>query len=242
MKYKSVLPQNISSYIKERLDDQILWYEKKSAYNKLRFRITQVIIIIASAIIPIINLAAPAENAQNALFTTAILGTIVTIVAAFSQMEKYFETWILYRTTVETLKREKFLYMNDAADYSNLGDIEKNRLLIERVEVLLSSENSKFFALQQQQQRASQQLQPSSKEQKEKKDLSDVSPKISSLSDSVLKALSGISFPKNRQDILNHIEQNKGKIENADSVIKTISVLPARDYTSLQDFENELLR
>jgi hypothetical protein len=54
--------------------------------------------------------------------------------------------------------------------------------------------------------------------------------------------LSGISFPKNRQDILNHIEQNKGKIENADSVIKTISVLPARDYTSLQDFENELLR
>jgi len=236
------LPQNISSYIKERLDDQILWYEKKSASNKLRFRITQVIIIIASAIIPIINLAVPAENTQNALFTTAILGTIVTIVAAFSQMEKYFETWILYRTTVETLKREKFLYMNDAADYSNLGDTEKNKLLIERVEVLLSSENSNFFALQQQQQRANQQQQPSSEEPKEKKDLSDVSPKISSLSDSVVKALSGISFPKNRQDILNHIEQNKGKIENADSVIKTISVLPARDYNSLKDFENELLR
>jgi hypothetical protein len=241
------LPQNIPSYIKERLDDQILWYGKKSAYNKLRFRITQVIIIIASAIIPIINLAvAPQQhNPQYALYITAILGTIVTIVTAFSQMEKYFETWILYRTTVETLKREKFLYMNDAADYSNLGDTEKNRLLVERVEVLLSSENSKFFALQQQQQRASQQQQqqqPSSEEQKEKKDLSDVSPKISSLTDSVVRVLSGISFPKNRQDILNHIEQNKGKIENADSVIKTISVLPARDYTSLQDFENELLR
>ena len=240
------MPQNISSYIKERLDDQILWYEKKSAYNKLRFRITQVIIIIASAIIPIINLvvAPQQQNPQNALFITAILGTIVTIVTAFSQMEKYFETWILYRTTVETLKREKFLYMNDAADYLNLGDTEKNRLLVERVEVLLSSENSKFFALQQQQQRASQQQQQpsSSEEQKEKKDLNSISPKISSLTDSVVKALSGISFPKNRQDILNHIEQNKGKIENADSVIKTISVLPARDYNSLQDFENELLR
>jgi hypothetical protein len=236
------LPQNISSYIKERLDDQILWYEKKSASNKLRFRITQVIIIIASAIIPIINLSAPQQSAESALFTTAILGTIVTIVAAFSQMEKYFETWILYRTTVENLKRERFLYMNDAADYSNVGDTEKDRLLIERVEALLSSENSKFFALQQQQQRANQQQQPSSEEQKEKKVLKDVSPKISSLTDSVVKALSGISFPKNRQDILNHIEQNKGKIENADSVIKTISVLPARDYNSLKDFENELLR
>lgn len=236
------MSQNISSYIKERLDDQISWYEKKSAYNKLRFRITQVIIIIASAIIPIINLSVPTGSEQNALLTTAILGSIVTIVAAFSQMEKYFETWILYRTTVETLKREKFLYANDAGDYSNLGDTEKNKLLVQRVEVVLSSENSKFFALQQQQQQVRQRQQPSSEEQNEKKDRSDVSPKISSLSDSVVKALSGISFPKNRQDILNHIEQNKVKIENADSVIKTISVLPARDYNSLQDFENELLR
>jgi hypothetical protein len=235
------LSQNISSYIKERIDDQISWYEKKSAYNKIRYRITQVIIIIASAIIPIINLsAAPQENAQNALLTTAILGSIVTIVAAFSQMEKYSETWILYRTTGEALKREKFLYINDAANYSNLGDEDKNRLLVERVEVLLSSENSKFFALQQQQQ--IRQQQPSSEEQQEKKDKSVLSPKISSLTESVTKALSGISFPKNRQDILNHIEQNKGQIENSDSIIKTISVLPARDYNSLQDFENELLR
>jgi hypothetical protein len=236
-------------YVRNRLDDQIKWYSEKSAFNKSRYRLFQVVIIVASGTIPILNLTATAfmDDAQHAaLFTSSILGSIITIITAFSQMEKYFETWILYRTTVETLKREKFLYINNAADYSNLGDTEKNRLLVERVEVLLSSENSKFFALQQQQQQqqqASQQQQrPSSEEQKEKKDLSDVSPKISSLSDSVVKALSGISFPKNRQDILNHIEQNKGKIENADSVIKTISVLPARDYISLQDFENELLR
>ena len=234
------MSQNISSYIKERLDDQISWYEKKSAYNKIRFRITQIIIIIAGAIIPIINLSVPKGSEENALLTTAILGSIVTIVAAFSQMEKYFETWILYRTTVEALKREKFLYANDAANYSNLKDEDKNRLLVERVEVLLSSENSKFFALQQQQQIRQQQQSPS--EQQTPKNESDISPKISSLTESVVKALSGISFPKNRQDILNHIEQNKGQIENADSVIKTISILPAREYNSLQDFENELLR
>ena len=53
------MSEQLSPYISERLDDQISWYGKKSAYNKLRFRICQFIIIVASAVIPIINLGIP---------------------------------------------------------------------------------------------------------------------------------------------------------------------------------------
>ena len=100
-----------------------------------------------------------------ALISSAILGSIITIITAFTQMEKYFETWILYRTTEESLRREKFLFINESGEYSNLTEINRNRHLVEKVESLLSSESSKFFAFQQQQ----QQQQPEQQQQEQQK-------------------------------------------------------------------------
>jgi hypothetical protein len=144
---------NTEEYVRNRLDDQIKWYSEKSAFNKSRYRLFQVVIIIASGTIPILNLTVTAfkADAQHAaLFTSSILGSIITIITAFLQMEKYFDNWILYRTTAESLKREKILFQNNAGEYSNLNESEKNRILVERVEAMLSSENAKFFASQQQ--------------------------------------------------------------------------------------------
>ena len=53
------MSEQLPPYISERLDDQISWYGIKSGYNKLRFRICQLIVIVASAVIPIINLGIP---------------------------------------------------------------------------------------------------------------------------------------------------------------------------------------
>ena len=84
------------------------------------------------------------------MLASSIISAGVAVIVAIGQMEKYFETWILYRTTAEALKREKFLFQNSCAQYSNLSEPDKNRLLVERVEAMTSSENSKFFAFQQQ--------------------------------------------------------------------------------------------
>ena len=89
-------------------------------------------------------------HALAALFVSSVLSSVIVVVTAFLQMEKYFENWILYRTTTEALKREKILYENNAGEYATLNEVEKNRTLVERVEAMLSSENAKFFALQQQ--------------------------------------------------------------------------------------------
>jgi hypothetical protein len=123
------------------------------------YRIFQIIIIVVSAIIPLINLTASAADwaQRGALITTAILGSIITIVTAFMQMEKYFENWILYRTTLESLKREKLFFQNNVGDYSKLTEVDKGQLLVEKIEALLSTEHSKFFSLQQQ---TARQLQP----------------------------------------------------------------------------------
>jgi hypothetical protein len=129
---------------------QIRWYDQKADFNKMRYRKFQIIIIISGAIIPLINLSSLSGWQDIALVITSILGSIVIVLTAFSQMEKYFETWILYRATAESLRRERFLFVNSAGQYANLTGIVKNRTLIERVELMISSETSKYFALQQQ--------------------------------------------------------------------------------------------
>ena len=144
---------------------KISWYGKKSAYNKLRFRICQFIVIVASAVIPIINLGIPIIFGTNnqiapyqALGITAILGGVITIVTALSQMDAYFETWVLYRTTGETLKRERFLFINSAADYSSFSGEAKNKLLVERVEECFQAKFKVVIIRQQAKQQSEQQL------------------------------------------------------------------------------------
>ena len=75
------------------MDDQIAWYGKKSAFNKQRFRICQLVVIVASAVIPIVNLGLPLTNPKDpadaaflALGITAVLGAIVTVATALSQI------------------------------------------------------------------------------------------------------------------------------------------------------------
>jgi Protein of unknown function (DUF4231)/Protein of unknown function (DUF2795) len=254
------MSQVLPKYVTERLDNQIKWYEEKSACNKLRFRICQLIIIVASAIIPIINLGIPLTGSSpyQALGITAILGGIITIVAALSQMDTYFETWILYRTTAEALKKEKFLYINNAVDYTALPSQEaKIKLLVERVEEMLSSENSKFLSLQQHaRQQSEQQLndllqkqrdinkqqQQELLELREFRDKFDRSrPIISSNGETELvrTSLAGLKFPANKQSIQTYVEQNTAKIDSPDLVTAAIGKLPSRDYSNIQEVLNE---
>jgi hypothetical protein len=46
-----------SEYREKRVEEQIKWHSKKALHNKLRFRLCQIITLVASAIIPIINVA-----------------------------------------------------------------------------------------------------------------------------------------------------------------------------------------
>jgi hypothetical protein len=253
------MSEQLPAYLSERLDDQISWYGKRSAYNKLRFRICQLIVIVASAVIPIINLGVPLTDGDpiQALGITAILGAVITIVTALSQMDTYFETWVLYRTTGETLKRERFLYINNAADYSAVSGEAKNKLLVERVEAMLSSENSKFLSLQQHaRQQSEQQLNELLQRQREinkqqreellelrefreKYEHSKLISETNKEIELIRTGLAGTKFPANKQNIQTFLEQNKAKIDGADSVTITIGKLPSKEYANIQEILDE---
>jgi hypothetical protein len=136
-----------TNYKETRLKEQIDWHSKKSRQNKLKFRLYQIVILIASAIIPIINVANIGDFQTPVI--SSIIGGIIVVITGLTQLEKYQENWILYRTSAELLKKEKYFFENNVGEYSKTDDSEKNKLLVERVESIVSAETSKYFTIHQ---------------------------------------------------------------------------------------------
>jgi Protein of unknown function (DUF4231) len=139
-------------YKKDRLEKQIKWHSEKAHHNKRRFRMYEVIVIFAGAVIPIVNIV---DLEPTTRIISSILGGLVAIVTGISQLEKYQENWILYRTTSELLKKEKYYYENEVGEYSNQNEPLRKKLLVERVESIVSSETSKYFSVHQPKQKKS---------------------------------------------------------------------------------------
>lgn len=125
-------------YKRERLDEQINWYDKKSQLEKkwyYRIRTSQ---LMLSASIPV--LTGFVLNYHWILKGIAIIGATITILEGISSVKKYHEKWIQYRTIAEALKKEKFTFSAHAGVYDS-ENIDTFKTLVERCESIISSEN-----------------------------------------------------------------------------------------------------
>ena len=125
-------------YIKERLEDQLTWYSEKSRHNKRLFHRMRLVEIASAALIPFS--CGVIDNIVCLQWVVGILGVLVTLASAATALFRYQEKWIQYTTTKEQLKHEKYMYFTNTSPYED----EKNKfcLLVERVESLISKENS----------------------------------------------------------------------------------------------------
>lgn len=136
---------NDSDYIEQRLDNQINWYSKKSSRYKKQHMIIEMLIVVASAAIPILTLLHyyMSESSfflfKDSDLIIAILGSITSIIAGYSKLNKLQENWLNYREVAETLKHEKYLYLTGAGPY--LNNQNAFSLLAERTENIISHEN-----------------------------------------------------------------------------------------------------
>lgn len=128
---------NDEEYIASRVDDQIDWYDKKSQSAQCWFKWLRGSEIVAAAAIPLI--AGFATDPFPVTLTVGILGASIAIISAVISLNQFQENWTEYRTTCESLKHEKFLYLTKAEPYH---EEEPYRLFVQRVESLISKENS----------------------------------------------------------------------------------------------------
>ena len=130
----------------ERLEDQISWYDRKSLSAQRRYKYLKILQVLITALIPLVSVF----NIQppHSQWITAVLGLVVLVIESVQQLNQYQQNWISYRTTCESLKHEKYLFLAQAGPYENAK--RPIAMLASRAEALISQENAKWVSNQEQ--------------------------------------------------------------------------------------------
>jgi hypothetical protein len=126
--------------IGQRLEDQIQWYDTRSARDQRDFKRLKYVEIVAAASIPVVTAA------DVTRLVSAILGGLIVVIEAVLHLNQYQRNWLVYRATAENLKSERALYLAGAGHYGATSD--PRALLAERVEGVLSHEHQKWLSEQ----------------------------------------------------------------------------------------------
>ena len=100
------------------------------------------ITIASAAMIPVLTTAPIPEGTHIA----AGLGVLIAVLEGLQQMNQYRSNWTAFRSTSESLKHEKYLYLAKAGPY--LSAQNPQGMLAERIESLISQEGSKWLSVQ----------------------------------------------------------------------------------------------
>ena len=130
----------------ERLEDQIGWYERRSATNQQRFKLVKAVQLIAAAAIPVVATL----DAHRSI--PAALGALIVVLEGLQQLNQYQQNWSAYRSTCEALKHEKYLFLAGAGPYA--GSDDGRALLADRIEGLISQEHAKWVSAREESTRA----------------------------------------------------------------------------------------
>lgn len=124
-------------YLQHRYYDQLHYYESAAGRNQKKYKNIQWVLIILSTLTTIMAALPKEFDLQYAIVITA---AIVTILTSGLKTFQYQELWVSYRSTIEQLKPELYLYQFNINEYGKPG-IDKESLFVSRVESILSKEH-----------------------------------------------------------------------------------------------------
>jgi hypothetical protein len=124
---------DIETYLSKRFEPERKWYSEKARYNKKWMNILNVIVILTGAITPILA-------ALQFTLSTVVTSAVTTIIFSLLKFFKFDEIWLNYRSTSETLKKEEQHFRTLTGPYREAAEPEK--LFVERVEAVISKEQS----------------------------------------------------------------------------------------------------
>ena len=127
------------------MEDQIAWYDRRSASNKRLHHALKIIVIVAGALIPFFTgFLWSVQGVEVGRWCAAIAGVVVVILESVQHLFQFQWNWLQYRATAEALKREKRLFFGNAGPYADAADPMK--MLVERTEACISQEHGAWVA------------------------------------------------------------------------------------------------
>lgn len=125
------------AYLSQRVEDQLAWFEKKSASNQLRYKQLRMAVIFFSALIPL--MVGFIEEGRLWLKVAAgAAGVAIAVAEGWLSLYKYQENWIQYRATAEALKQEIFFYKTGTGEYRE--EKKPFPVFVERIEAIIAGD------------------------------------------------------------------------------------------------------
>ncbi len=128
-----------------RLEDQARWYSRRSKRAWFLYKGIKIVEIVAAALIPFFT----GLKFPHFELVVGGLGVMITILEGILQLNQYQQIWTMYRATSEALTHEKYLFLAIAGPYAAAG-VNPSVLLAERIEIIMSQENTKWVSVQEQ--------------------------------------------------------------------------------------------
>ena len=129
---------DFENYLKDRYEREIRWYDRRAVQNQIAYRLTQAYAIAAAVAVPVLLRV----DDMNLLVISALAGSIAGV-QGVSALCKFHETWLNYRTTAETIRKEIHFYRAGIDEYATANDTKA--LFVKRVESLISRENTMWL-------------------------------------------------------------------------------------------------
>jgi uncharacterized membrane protein len=130
---------NQEEYIKERVENQIKWYSGKSSTCQKKYKVWQVIKVIAALLITTLSLWAEEELfGFKMTYVVAILGAFIIFIESFIKIYDYKKLWVQYRMASENLNREKLYFETKSEPYDGS---EPFKLFVQNCENIMKGEN-----------------------------------------------------------------------------------------------------
>ena len=131
---------NHEEYLKERVDNQINWFNKKSSTNKNWYYGLGVFEIFLAISISFINITGLIEESSKSLISS-IIGGLIAAIAGLLTFVKFQQNWFRYRITSESLISEKYKFITMSEPYS--AEDAYNQF-VNNIELILTRENKKW--------------------------------------------------------------------------------------------------
>jgi len=136
-------------YLRDRVDDQIRYFDSSAIRNQRSYRIlkrTSIICNITTTMTIALAFTVPDEYKVTMGIVALVLSTLVLATYQWEEFENYGAKWEKFRLVAEQLRSERHLYLNKAGRYT-ADDATNHRSLVEAVESVIRGTDISYFSL-----------------------------------------------------------------------------------------------
>ena len=139
-----------AEYMKNRVDDQLSYFDSNATKNQWRYKQLKRIAIICNILTTMTIALAFTVPEDYKLFMgilALILSTIVLATYQWEEFENFGAKWEKFRLVAEQLKSEKYTFMTKAGRYSSDDNSKNRREFVDRIEGIIRGTDISYFSL-----------------------------------------------------------------------------------------------